>query len=221
MQQAGDVLSNAVSRGASSEQDTKRQKCHDQARIKRSKVSHARHAVPLPCVLSIRSASGEGVPQQPIGSLHTLLSSVEAGKGRSKPLFMVADDVKPSAGSKSVCDKEDQPKVSSVACECGNVRQACSADGCQQQCCCNCALDNNKQQDNDFTFCDSQACCGKPMYCGDHIHLLDMCCQCETVICHNGEIQECPCCQETLWEGCSSSAEHELECHADQWDDEL
>ena len=101
-------------------------------------------------------------------------------------------------------------------CKCGNVKQVCSAEGCQQQYCCDCALDADKHQCHDFTFCSSE-CFGETMYRGDHNHLLKPCCQCDIVICHEGT-QECPCCEETLCEDCSNSGSHELECRAGQWD---
>ena len=98
------------------------------------------------------------MPQQPVGSLHTPLShdetyrdilkpnlneeaGDEAGSGRPKPTLQVAGDVKSPAMINSMCDKEDQPTdnaaaavaANTVICECGNVKQTCSASGCQQQ----------------------------------------------------------------------------------------
>ncbi len=135
-------------------------------------------------------------------------------------MLRVADDLKAPATINSLCDKEEQPTDNAAAavaantavCECGNVKQTCSASGCQQQYCCDCLLDN----DEDFTSC-SYECCGETTYCADHSHLLKLCCHCEVLVCDE-YTEECPCCEGTLCESCSNSAEHEAECRADHWD---
>ena len=175
--------------------------------------------------------SGEAVPQEPVGSLCTPLSNNETGRDKPKqtndeaggdrprPMLEVAD-VKPPAIISSVGNKEDQAAdnaaaavvANTAACECGKVKQTCSASGCQQQYCRNCALNANEH--DDFTFCSSYYCCGNTMYCGDHFHLVKACCHCDEVMCR-GDTQECPYCEEMLCQSCANEGEHELECCAD------
>jgi len=207
--------------------------CSDSATTRKSYCSSTLNSV---------ARSGEAVPQQPVGSLHTPLShdetygdksepnlneeaGDEAGNGRPKPMLQVADDVKSPAMINSMCDKEDQPTdnaaaavaANTVICERGNMKQTCSASGCQQQCCRDCALDATDHQYDDFIFCSDDYCCGETMYCGDHNHLFKACCQCDAFMCDE-DTQWCPCCEETLCERCSNLGTHESECRAGQWD---
>ncbi len=196
-------------------------------------VSHACHLYYSPR-LTNDACSGEAVPQQPAGSLYTPVShdetgrdkpkqnvNDEAGSDRPRPTLEVADDVKSPAIISSVENKEDQPAdnaaaavvANTAACECGKVKQTCSASGCQQQYCRDCALDANEH--DDFTFCSSFACCGNTMYCGDH--LVKGCCHCSEVICR-GDTQECPCCEEMLCTNCANDGSHKLECCANHCD---
>ena len=182
--------------------------------------------------------SGEAVPQQPVGSLNTPLSLDESGRDepkqnfddeagcdRPRPMLEVADDVKPPAIISSVDNKEDQPAdnaaaavvANTAACVCGKVKQACSAPGCQQQYCRDCALHPNEH--DDFTFCSEFNCCGNTMYCGDHFHLSKACCHCEEIICCE-DTQECEYCEEMLCRNCANDTEHVVQCCANHCDNQ-
>jgi len=182
------------------------------------------------------ACSGEAVPQQPAGSLYTPLShdetgrdkpkqnfNDEAGSDRPRTMLEVADDVKSPAIISSVENKEDQPAdnaaaavvANTAACECGKVKQSCSASGCQQQYCRDCALDANEH--DDFHFCSSCVCCEKIMYCGDHFDLVKVCCHCGEVMCRQ-DTQECQHCEKMLCRNCHG--EHELECCANHLDNQ-
>ncbi len=180
------------------------------------------------------ACSGEAVPQQPVGSLYITLSLDETGTNPNNMSMTklvvtdpdqleVADDVTSPAIISSAENKEDQPADNAAAavvaniaaCECGKVKLTCSAPGCQQQYCRDCALDANKH--DDFHFCSRFDCCGNTMYCGDHFDLVNASCHCDTVICR-GDTQECHYCEKMLCINCANDGAHEVECCANHCD---